>query len=112
MHILFVENHASFAKQVCAAFLNQHEVTVVSTLVSARVALDESQWDIVLVDYDLDDGKGVELILQLAAQHPRPKLVAVSAFDEKNDAMLRAGADAVCGKLNFSSIGEVLSDLA
>ena len=111
MRILFVENHAGFAQQVCSAFLGQHEVTVKSTLASAYEALERQEWDVVLVDYDLDDGKGIALVQRLIQRQPRPKLVAVSAFEEKNDEMLRAGADAVCGKLSFSGIGDVLADL-
>lgn len=111
MRILFVENHATFAQQVCPAFLRNDEVTVTPSLAQARDLLAGAPWDVLLIDFDLDDGKGVELVLELASRNPRPKLVAVSAFDEKNQAMLKAGADAACSKLQFSRIGQVLAEL-
>lgn len=109
MRILFVENHVEFARQVCAAFLKDHDVAVVPTLAKARESLESSAWDAVLIDYDLDDGKGVGLVKELASLPTRPKLIAVSAFDEKNAEMLAAGADATCGKLQFSKIADVLA---
>lgn len=108
---MFVENHATFARQVCTTFLGEHDVTVVPTLAKARDLLAGTPWDAVLIDFDLDDGKGVDLVLELASRNPRPKLVAVSAFDEKNQAMLKAGADAACSKLQFSRIGQMLAEL-
>ena len=57
MKILFVENHPIFAKQVINCFLSEHEVTVVPSLAAARVNLDKGHYEIILVDYDLDDGK-------------------------------------------------------
>lgn len=109
MRILFVENHVEFARQVCAAFLRDYEVVVLPTLAKTREALASGGWDVVLIDYDLDDGKGIELVKELASLPTRPKLIAVSAFDEKNAEMLAAGADAACGKLQFSKIADVLA---
>ena len=111
MRILFVENNASFAALVVKTFLSAHDVEVVPTLVAARELLAGESWDVALIDFDLDDGKGTELVNEFASKHPRPYLVAVSAFDDKNAAMKAAGADAICGKLHFSRIGEVLTAL-
>jgi DNA-binding response OmpR family regulator len=108
MRILYVENHESFAKQVCKAFLKAHEVEIKPTLAGARAALAASTWDAVLVDYDLDDGKGIELVVELATHTPRPYIVAVSAYEERNEVMKQAGADATCGKLHFSKIAAYL----
>lgn len=111
MRILFVENNATFAALVIKTFLPAHEVEVVPTLVAARKLLAAGGWDVALVDFDLDDGKGIELVNELANRNPRPYVVAVSAFDEKNATMKAAGADAICGKLQFSRISEVLAVL-
>jgi DNA-binding response OmpR family regulator len=108
--ILFVENHAVFANQVARAFLNDHEVTTVPGLSEARAVLAKGVVDAVLVDYDLDDGKGAELVRELQSRRPRPFIVAVSSHDEGNAAMLAAGADAVCGKMEFSRIGSVITN--
>jgi DNA-binding NarL/FixJ family response regulator len=64
--------------------------------------LAEQPFDVVLLDYDLDDGKGTDLIEWIKQQSPRPAVVAVSAHQYGNDALLAAGADAVCSKGRFS----------
>ncbi|MEZ5991504.1 MAG: response regulator [Planctomycetota bacterium] len=111
MDILYVENHAAFARQVTTAFLGSHEVTVVPTIRQARTELAAHNWDAVLIDYDLDDGKGIELVLELACKTPRPHLIAVSAFEHKNQEMMKGGADAQCSKLDFKDIGATLAGL-
>ena len=62
MRILFVENNAVIANQVIAAFLTDHEVTAVPTISEARASAVASHCDAVLVEDDLDDGTGDELI--------------------------------------------------
>jgi len=111
MRILFVENHAVFAKTVSKAFLAAHDVVVVSTLAQARRHLRDS-FDVLLVDYDLDDGKGDELVAELTIASSRPRIIAVSARPDRNQALLEAGADAVCGKLRFGSIQRVLDSVS
>ena len=56
MNILYLENHAVFAEQVTRQFLREHRVTVVPSLAAARSALASGSFDLVLSDYDLDDG--------------------------------------------------------
>jgi CheY-like chemotaxis protein len=117
MKILYVENHARFAEVTVAEFLATHEVTVVPSLAEAYHALAEGTFDVVLVDYDLDDGKGDELVMALQIQqtqpayHHRPAIIAVSSHQAGNDALVAAGADAVCSKMQFSKIEMVLAVL-
>jgi hypothetical protein len=56
VQILFIENHVVFAATVVMKFLGQHSVTVVPSLQAAREALRAGAFDVMLVDYDLDDG--------------------------------------------------------
>ncbi len=108
MNILYVENHARFARIAIAAFLSAHEVEVQPSIAAALETLQNQVFDAILVDYDLDDGKG-DCIVRVAAQlQPRPRIIAVSAHDEGNNALVAVGADAVCSKLNFASIGQFL----
>jgi DNA-binding response OmpR family regulator len=108
MKLLWVENHATFARLAARQFLATHAVTIVPTLAAARAALASTNFDAVLIDYDLDDGKGVELMRELRQAAQRPWLVAVSAHPVGNQALREAGTDAVCGKLEFTRIAEVL----
>jgi DNA-binding response OmpR family regulator len=107
MRILFVENHLPFARGVMRQFLAEHEVTLVPTLAEARQALADP-FHVVLVDYDLDDGQGDELVRELRRAGNPLRVIAVSSHDAGNEALIAAGADAVCGKLDFARIGSLL----
>ncbi len=52
------------------------------------------------------------LVRELAAVPGRPWVVAASSHEAGNRALVEAGADAVCGKLQFARIGEVLGRLS
>ncbi|MCC6696131.1 MAG: response regulator [Candidatus Hydrogenedentes bacterium] len=111
MKILFVENHERFAAVVTREFLTNHEVTTVPSKADALRELDAGRFDVVLVDFDLDDGKGDQLVQQIrAAGNPVP-IVAVSSHEHGNAAILAAGANAVCGKIQFNRIDHVLKEL-
>lgn len=88
----------------------EHEVIVVSSIEAAQKMLEQI-FDAVLVDYDLDDGKGDALVRELSQRNQRPKIVAVSSHQPGNTALLAAGADAVCDKMNFAKIVSVLDTL-
>lgn len=109
MRLLWVENHAVFARMAGRQFLAAHELTVVPSLASARSALAAGRFDVVLVDYDLDDGKGPELVESLRASPGRPAIIATSAHAAGNEALVAAGADAACPKLGFADIGAILA---
>lgn len=108
MKILYVENHPVFAQQVCQQFLSMHSVQVVSNLVAARATLAAAAYDLLIVDYDLDDGKGDELVQTCRVLHPKMKIIAASSHEVGNTALLKAGACAVCGKMEFDKIQRVI----
>lgn len=111
MNILYLENHAIFAQQVIQQFLAAHQVTVVPSLAGARQAIGSGRYDVVLCDYDLDDGKGEQFVRECRAAHPRLPIIAVSSHEAGNAALLKAGASAVCSKMEFERIREVLAGL-
>lgn len=111
MNILYLENHAVFAQQVTRQFLSAHRVTVVPSLTAARNALAAGSFDLVLSDYDLDDGKGADFVRECRASHPHIPVIAVSSHDEGNAALLAAGACAVCGKMHFDQIQQIIGGL-
>jgi atypical dual specificity phosphatase len=108
MKILFVENHAVFAANVIRQFLPQHSVTVEPSLSAARQALEAGSFDLLLVDYDLDDGKGDELVKELTISGKAVTVIGVSSHEEGNIALLRAGAVAICSKMEFDRIQSVM----
>jgi DNA-binding NarL/FixJ family response regulator len=112
VNILWVENHPQFARLAIRRFLAAHAVTVVPSLSAARAALAAGRFDAVLVDFDLDDGKGDELVRDLQQSRGGPWVVATSSHEAGNRALTEAGADAVCAKMQFAQIGAVLVGLA
>jgi DNA-binding response OmpR family regulator len=108
MNILYLENHAVFAEQVIRQFLAAHRVTVVPSLAAARSILASDSFNLVLADYDLDDGKGDAFVRECRVTHPRLPIIAVSSHDAGNAALLKAGASAICGKMKFDQIQQVI----
>jgi len=111
VNILYLENHAIFAEQVTRQFLSPHRVIVVSSLSAARRTFASGDFDLVLSDYDLDDGKGEEFVRECRAAHPRLPIIAASSHDEGNAALVKAGASAVCSKMDFHTIQQVIAGL-
>jgi CheY-like chemotaxis protein len=107
--LLWVENHAGFVRVAGKQFLAAHALTVVPSLASARDALAAGTFDAVLLDYDLDDGKGAELIAFIRQLPAAPVVIATSSHEDGNAALLAAGADAVCAKAKFATIESVLA---
>ena len=92
-------------------FLSEHRVTVVPSLAAARTALASGSFDLVLSDYDLDDGKGEEFVRECHAAHPRLPIIAASSHETGNAALVAAGASAVCSKMQFDRIQQVIAGL-
>ena len=111
MRILWVENHSSFIRVVARRFLGGHELTIVPSLEGGRAAMEAGAFDAALVDYDLDDGKGDDLVRELRRAFPRLGIVATSSHEDGNRALVVAGADVICGKLEFDGIAKVLEKL-
>lgn len=111
MKILYVENHAIFARQVCQQFLSAHQAKVVASLASARQALANEPFDLLIVDYDLDDGKGDELVRAARVLRPKLMIIGASAHEVGNTALHKAGASAICGKMEFDRIQSVIEHL-
>src|SRR5689334_15146552 len=65
VRLLYVENHAVFASIAVEQFLSRHEVTIAPSLAAARAEWARSTFDAMLVDFDLDDGKGDAFVREL-----------------------------------------------
>lgn len=98
-----VENHALFVEVVVPTFLSAHEVVVVPTIADAKVQYGED-FEVILVDYDLDDGKGDAFVRWLRSEGATQPIVAISAHDEGNRRLRLAGAHSVCAKRDFATV--------
>jgi DNA-binding NtrC family response regulator len=108
LKILFLENHPHFPKAVIQSFLAHCDVTVVPNIAEAKSLLNHDTFDVALIDYDLDDGKGDEFIKHIKDMRLELPMVACSSHDFGNHAMLAMGANAICSKLNFKDIALVI----
>ena len=111
MKILYIENHGIFSQIVINKFLSSHEVTITPTLSEARVLIQSIGFELLLVDYDLDDGKGEEIVKEITNLSNRPKIIAASSHNEGNRKLMEAGADAICSKMDFDQIGSVIKNI-
>lgn len=112
MKILYIENHMIFAKTVCELFLTNHDVTISPAISESKLLLKEQVYDLVIIDYDLDDGKGDVITTWIKKSFPGLKIIAASSHDDGNEKMLSVGADSVCPKHNFKNINSVIEKLS
>ena len=111
MRILYVENHSVFAQITVKNFLSEHSVIVVPSISAAKENFGHSVFDVVLVDYDLDDAKGDELVRWIKQNTPDMPVIAVSARDEGNQSLMEAGANEICNKMEFDCIADLIARL-
>lgn len=111
MNILYVENHAVFAQTIKLRFLSQHIVTIVPSLIAARQAASQVAFDLFLIDYDLDDGKGDQFVVELRSSGNRVPIIAVSSHEAGNRALVVAGATAICAKTELDQIETLINSL-
>ena len=88
MKTLYVENHERFSRIVTEQFLAGHEITITPRMSEANALMEEEDFDLVLVDYDLDDGKGAEIAFRIVASESRSRVIAVSSRGDGNDFMM------------------------
>ena len=100
-HVMIVDEHAAFRQPLAFLLNREPDLTVVAQTASAaegRRLLDEV--DMAVVDLDLPDGKGVELMYEAYAASPPTRVLALTnsrtADDRARD--VKAGAVEILGK--------------
>lgn len=94
MHILLIENHV---------------VVAAASVAEAKKRLSEhGSFGVFLVDYDLDDGKGAEVVRFIREQEFDGVVIGTSARERGNAALVEAGVDGVCPKASFRNIEQVI----
>ncbi len=91
--ILIVEDDKALAQGLCMT-LEQYDCTAAPTLALARQALREGGWDLVILDVNLPDGSGLDLLARLRQTSGLPVLI-LTANDLELDEVrgLELGAD-------------------
>lgn len=111
MRILFVENHEVFAAIVEKEFLFDFDVVRTGTVKDSWDLFLKNEFDLCLVDYDLDDGKGSELIQRIVSCGRKTKIIGISSHERGNQELLKSGAGEICSKMQFSRIRKVVETI-
>ncbi len=86
--ILIVEDDLTFSQLLEGFFKkHQHEPTVVHNIKNAYRALDQKEYDLLLVDYRLPDGTGLDILTYLNAQGLNLPLVIMTSFNDVRTAV-------------------------
>jgi DNA-binding response OmpR family regulator len=96
MRLLLVEDTVDVAEAIVASFVRRGDaIDSVETIEAARDALAVQSYDVVILDINLPDGLGTEVLREMRrARRPTPVLVLTARFEvEDRVATLDIGAD-------------------
>jgi two-component system response regulator AtoC len=111
--ILIVDDEEHFQKHI-AEFLTSKgdEVLAVSTLEEARTCLKRGCADIILLDVNLPDGYGPDLLEEVAHLPLRPLIILITAYGEIDmavDAMKKGAHDFLTKPIEFTSLEQSIN---
>jgi DNA-binding NarL/FixJ family response regulator len=112
--VYLIDDHPIVREAFASAFAAEPDLSLVGQAGTATEALRETliaKPDVVLVDLNMPDRDGLELLLALRAQLPTAKLLVLSGYDDdyRVAEALRAGAQGYLVKT--SPLGEVLDGI-
>ena len=110
IRVLIVEDHQMFAEALARALQDEPDIRIdgiCSRLELAREFLRRVHVDVVLMDYRLPDGDGIVAARYVRVEHPRTKVIIVTATEERE--ALNEALDAGCS--GFISKSESLIHL-
>jgi DNA-binding NarL/FixJ family response regulator len=97
IRVLIVEDHRMFAQALRAALDETDDIAVTGAMATAREGVQAArttQPDVVLMDYRLPDGDGVDAARQIKADRPETKVVMLTAASD--DSVLSQAIQAGC----------------
>jgi len=95
--VMIVEDHPLFSKGLAALIATRPDYTVIgetATLNGAMEMAEQARPDLAIVDINLGEDTGIDLIPRLKARHPNMIILVLSMYDERyySERMLRLGA--------------------
>jgi two-component system OmpR family response regulator len=96
MRILIVEDEITLNRTLADGLKEfGYQSDVSESLKDAQYYLDIRNYDLILVDWMLPDGSGLELVSQVKQENPKTVIIVLSARDDKESEIeaLRTGAD-------------------
>ena len=103
IRVLLLDDHTSFRELLALRLAREPDLTVVmeaGSLAEGRQAVGQVEADVALVDLDLPDGSGVELIRDLRKMNPQAQAVLLTASGDRHlhAEAIAAGASGVLSK--------------
>ncbi len=103
MNVLIVDDHAVVRlglKQLVAESYPYAKIEEAATATDALANLDRAQWDLAILDVNLPDQSGVEVLKEMKARQPSLAVMMLSLHPEEQYALraLKAGAGAYLTK--------------
>ena len=95
--VMVVEDHQMVAQALVRAVDDEEDMRIVALATTAEEAVSTARLhnpDVVLMDYELSDGNGVDAAGRIRADRPETKVVMVTAYTD--DAVLIAAIEAGC----------------
>lgn len=101
--ILIADDHAILRKGLKQLINEEHPAYEVGESKSGRETLDmlrQTRWDLLILDINMPDRSGIDILRQVHASYPDTKVLILSGFPEKQYAVnvLRAGASGYLNK--------------
>jgi two-component system OmpR family response regulator len=96
MRILIIEDEVTLSKTLSEGLKEYgYQNDIAESMNDGRYFLDIRNYDLVLLDWMLPDGNGVDLIPEIKEKRPKTAVIVLSARDDKESEIeaLRAGAD-------------------
>jgi DNA-binding NarL/FixJ family response regulator len=103
IRVLLLDDHTSFRELLALRLAREPDLAVVveaSSLAEGRQAVSQVEADVALIDLDLPDGSGVELIRDLRTVNPQAQAVLLTASGDRHlhAEAIAAGASGVLSK--------------
>ena len=101
--VLLADDHAVVRAGIRDFLAADHNIREIGEAATGRETLDQlraSTWDLVVLDINMPDRSGVDILRQIRATHPGTRVLVLSAFPERQYAVnvLRAGASGYLSK--------------
>jgi DNA-binding NarL/FixJ family response regulator len=103
IRVLLLDDHTSFRELLALRLAREPDLAVVveaGSLAEGRRAVSQAEADVALVDLDLPDGSGVELIRDLRTVNPQAQAVLLTASGDRHlhAEAIAAGASGILSK--------------
>ena len=92
--MMIVEDHSAFAQALQIVLGGGTEVVLARTVEEGRALIgDGGPFDVVVLDLNLPDGEGTDLVPDIRQRRPQTRVVVLSARDDIGEVASKAGAD-------------------